>query len=607
MLENNNNEIGFNNRNKILKKVKSDPSLMKNKIKLSQKEIEELTNKLHYDGELLKIKKQAKIAEELTNNSIYNNFSKENLNRSSIFILIKKILYEYSTSVKKNTFIDYTKNPKLNYEQYTDIMKDLYYLDKDALPEDYLEENTMYKELWNKLKRFSIGPENSVESNVLLLYLLELNGFFSNDKIIKELENEIYWINLQDYDDLIANSKYIEDNWGDLKMAKINNIRKLKKEGKYNPLHSEEFFNNNPNNTSINYNTINNNTTHFITTMKGNTYYYMIHGYKLKNNNDNSENSFLMLPNSSNNKEEKKHNSLSKSNPNNKKYKNRIPLTESYNDIWEKKKIELENKKIDDEEKFKEACTFKPQINSSFNNKLFSNRVRIELPKYKKSNSNILNNNSNNNDIINNKENNNNTINIEQNTSTIPNQSEININEKNIIKTNNHNFLTIKDIKSKKSQSKSPLLKNKKKKIINKSAMKRNKSSLQKIFTDNPLKNDKDFNDRIQNIKINRNNKNEKDNNYNNYVSPMRFDIEYKNSHDSIGAYINRNSNMKSRTQNVIFYNIKVNEKIKTLKYIEGDDLKLDVINFVRKNNLPEEVTDIILKKKKEKTLEETL
>ena len=137
--------------------------------------------------------------------------------------------------------------------------------------------------------------------------------------------------------------------------------------------------------------------------------------------------------------------------------------------------------------------------------------------------------------------------------------------------------------------------------------MKRNKSSLQKIFTDNPLKNDKDFNDRIQNLKISRNNKKELDNNYNNYVSPMRFDIEYKNSHDSIGAYINRNSNMKSRTQNVIFYNIKVNEKIKTLKYIEGDDLKLDVINFVRKNNLPEEVTDIILTKIKEKTLEETL
>ena len=52
----------------------------------------------------------------------------------------------------------------------------------------------MYKELWNKLIMFSEGPENSIESNVLLLYLLELNGFFSNEKIIMEFENEIFLI-----------------------------------------------------------------------------------------------------------------------------------------------------------------------------------------------------------------------------------------------------------------------------------------------------------------------------------------------------------------------------------------------------------------------------
>ena len=46
---------------------------------------------------------------------------------------------------------------------------------------------------------------------------------------------------------------------------------------------------------------------------------------------------------------------------------------------------------------------------------------------------------------------------------------------------------------------------------------------------------------------------------------------------------------------------------MKILKYNEGDDLKLNVINFVRKNNLPEEVIDIILTKIKEKTIEEIL
>ena len=169
---NNNNNIIDNDENKKLKKIKSEPLLGKNEIKLTSKEIEELTNKLHYDGELLKIKRQM-ISENMMNAPNYNNnnYMKEKLTRSSIIILIKKLLYEYSTSIKKNAYTDYMKNPKLNYEQYIDILKDLYYLENDALPEDFLDDDTMYKELWNKLIKFSDGPENSIESNVLLIYL----------------------------------------------------------------------------------------------------------------------------------------------------------------------------------------------------------------------------------------------------------------------------------------------------------------------------------------------------------------------------------------------------------------------------------------------------
>ena len=124
------------------------------------------------------------------------------------------------------------------------------------------------------------------------------------------------------------------------------------------------------------------------------------------------------------------------------------------------------------------------------------------------------------------------------------------------------------------------------------------------MFNDNPLKNDKLFNEKIQQLRISKINNGKDIDNYN-YTVPMRFDIEYQNKFDGIGVSINRDSNLKKKTQNVIFYNIKVNDKIKTLKYFEGDDLKLDVINFVRKNKLPEDVLDIILTKIKEKTLEE--
>jgi hypothetical protein len=216
------------------------------------------------------------------------------------------------------------------------------------------------------------------------------------------------------------------------------------------------------------------------------------------------------------------------------------------------------------------------------NKELFRNKVQIELPKYKRNKSNLTLGGANSNVISNS------NANISQNTltKTKTNKTEINSN-----------------MKSTKSLSKSPLIKNSKKKDSHE--MKRNKSSLQKMFTENPLKNDKKFYERTQKLKIYKTFKEKGNNNYN-FISPMRFDIEYHNKYEGIGMSINRDSNIRQRTQNVIFYNIKVNENIKTLKYIEGDDLKLNVINFVKKNKLPEEVTDIILTKIKEKTIEET-
>jgi hypothetical protein len=569
-------------------------------IKLTKKEIEELSNKLHYDGELLKIKKKAVINEELANAPDISNYSKDILSHSSIIILIKKMLFEYSSSIKKNAYTDYTKNPKLNYDQYIDILKDLYYLDNDATPDDYLEADSMYKELWNKLLLFSDGPENSIESNVLLLYLLELNGYFSNEKIIVELENEIYWIKLEDYDDLIANAKYIEENWNDLKMAKIQNIKKLKLEGKYNPRHLEEQINNNliniNNIASLNLSQINKNTSHYITTFKGNTNYHMIHGYSSKGKN--SDNSILGLFNKT---EENKHNSFS-SNRNNKNSKNRVPLKDSYKDLIQKKRIDIENKKKDEELKLKEICTFKPQINSIVNKNIFSNSVKVELPKYKKNKSvnydgsTTQENNSNNNKT--NQQSLNNQI-----SESINIYCNNNINETNLKKSHNHNFLSIKDSKNNNS-TQSPII-TKNKKLIKNYSSKKFKCSLQKMFEDNPLKNDKSFNEKMQKLRMSKNDNYSKENNNNSFISPMRFDIEYPSKFESLGVTINKDLNMRKRTQNVIIYHIKVKDRIITLKHFEGDDLNLDVIKFVRKNKLPEGITDIIVTKIKEKTLEE--
>ena len=535
-----------------LKDTKNDNNnnntLNRNQPKLTRKEIDELTNKLHYEGELLKVKKQTMISEEFANNPIYHNFSKDKLSRSSIIILIKKFLYEYTIAVKNNTYIDAIKNPKINYEQYIDILKDLYYIEKDALPEDYLEDDTMYKELWDKLTKFSKGPENSLESNILLLYILELNGFFRNEKIIKELEPEIHWIKLGDYDELIANAKYIEENWDDLKLRKIENIKKLKSLKIYNPIHNEEIYTNNNiiNNTNL-FNPVNvNNSNHYITIIKGNTNYELIHGYSTKKKNEDND---TFSEDFNDKKGKGLYNSLTLNN------KNKISLQDGFNDIILQKKLNIENKKQEEERKLREICTFKPSL-TIMRKSMFNNNAKVDLPKHRINKS----------------------VNISKS-----------VNIKDNINNNNKSSLN-KDNSTKDSQNEKNI------------KLRKHKSNLQKMFNTNPLKNDKIFNERIQILKSVKSNEINEDNYL---ITPMRFNIDYPSKFEDLGVSINRDSSLKQSFQNIIFYNIKVNDKIRTMKFIEGDDLKLNVINFVRKNKLPDEVVNIILNKIKEKELEE--
>ena len=174
----------------------------------------------------------------------------------------------------------------------------------------------------------------------------------------------------------------------------------------------------------------------------------------------------------------------------------------------------------------------------------------------------------------------------------------------------NHNLTSNDFSKNKKSyELKSPLYKsmnlnlshNPNEKTLK---LRKNKSNLEKMFKTNPLKNDKAFNERVQILKLVKSNE-IYDDNY--MITPMRFNIDYPSKFEGIGVSINRDSNSIEYAPNIIIYNIKINDKIRTLKYIEGEDLKMSVINFVKKNKLYDEVTNIILNKIKEKELEEKM
>ena len=236
----------------------------------------------------------------------------------------------------------------------------------------------------------------------------------------------------------------------------------------------------------------------------------------------------------------------------NKTNKNRTTLQDGYNEILLKKKSDIEIIKEREEKKLKDICTFKPSI-TYMNKKIFKNNTKVDLPKYRLNKS----------------------VNLHNGKNRSNNQTKSPSN-KNLYESNDTKTLKLR----------------------------KNKSNLQKMFDFNPLKDDKSFNERVQilkNVKSNEIN----DDNY--MIIPMRFNIDYPSKFEGMGITINRDSSLRQFAPNIIFYNIKVNDKIRTLKYIEGDDLKLNVINFVKKNQLPDEVVNIILKKIKEKELEEKM
>ena len=108
------------------------------------------------------------------------------------------------------------------------------------------------------------------------------------------------------------------------------------------------------------------------------------------------------------------------------------------------------------------------------------------------------------------------------------------------------------------NESHSPILKSRKNNNLIKNSLKKNKSSLHKMFIDNPLKNDKTFNEKVQKLKMAKLKDFENNNSY--FMTPMRFDIEYATKFEGIGVTVNKEANMRQKTQNVIFYNIKVKE-----------------------------------------------
>ena len=490
--------------------------------------------------------------------------------------------------MQNRAFSEASKNPSLNYKIFIDILKDLYYIEQNRLSKLIFEDSSLYKNLWDflvttKSENINFNKEEiTIESNVLLLFILILNGYFSNKKIIEELEIELNWLKFEDYEMLIINNEYIEDNFCNLiEIRKNNYLKKSKLDGKNNKNECandskgpedilSEYFNSYTNNanSNTNFNTISNS----INTIKKKKFVYSSNNIDDKNDN-----------------KEKQINSISKqlyafkprNSSNIKKESSKDVKNPSSN-----KTYSLNSLNVVDKTKSQGSNSINAKNNNSNNNNVLRNTLNKNLSKSKsksksrsksKSKSKIKYNHIKYNDYNSLSKKTNDTKEIQADTNmqninnnTIKNPSNNNITNNLIVNGKSGNYIT---------------------------KVKQNRTDLKKLFKNNEYK-DGTLNERLEQIKRQRNKSKSKGSkvqiNYEEYNNNLDNNKE-KNEQIQKPKYQFRKHTPQKK--NVIRYNFTIDDKEYILEHNVEENIEIEILQLIQKNNLTGITTKSILEK----------
>ena len=221
--QNNKNNTSFNNNNSVNITPKK---------KMSDKEINNLVNKLHNEAKELKLK-ISKSSDDFYKKKKKNyNFT----NKTSNKMLFNNLLKQYQKEIKNIKSISYIKNPIINFDEFKIILEHMHFINEDT-------EINVIKEIWKELTLFS--PSNKKDSDLILIYILCLDNLYKND-IEDIIHKNLKWINFKKYDKLIKKRKDLENKYKELRQNRneyYNNLRVQKEkenlEKKYNSLEYE--------------------------------------------------------------------------------------------------------------------------------------------------------------------------------------------------------------------------------------------------------------------------------------------------------------------------------------------------------------------------------
>ena len=539
-----------NNNNYINYIEKNEGSLGINNLKKNKSESNILLNKNNPYEEYKNSKKIKNMLEKNKNTNVY-------IRHPTIILSIRKFLNEYNNSIQTRALTDVSKNPLLNYEIFINILNDLFYLEKGS---------TIYIKLWDFLltikstNKIDNKEEITIESNVLLLFILLLNGYFNNKKIIDELEIELNWLKFEDYEMLIINNEYIENNFFNLIEIRKKNYLKKSKIAENNNLNQNKY-----NNENIS---------------KGNEN-ILCHNFNFYMNNENSNAEF-----------------------------NRINQDINTNKKELEKQINNINKKLYDFKSNNSSHIIKENLNDKKNHKLNANKSlsSLKMKNNNKSQLKNLNNNSYNNNILKKSFNDNKSKNKSK-SKNIPKNKHIKYNEYNISpeSLNNNNDILINTVEKNIKDgiiNKKPSNTNISNNIVTKGKsgnyikkIKQNKTDLKKLFKNNEYK-DGPLNKRLEEIKNKRNKSRSISKKVK--INYEEYNVNLDKNKDinvQIGKPKYESRKYVPQKKNIIIYNFLINDKEYALEHNPEENIEIEIMQLIQKNNLKGISSKYILEK----------
>lgn len=215
------------NNSKNIEPLKEDTKQTKQAVKLTEKEIKKVVEKLYQNNHILP--KETKCIQKCKSCSLFNYTSNQSTinNHKSISLLIEILINHIKKEIETIKNETFKTNIAISNNEFKQILYSMGYIPPNMQTDNLLSRsNDISQVIWNSLLKLNKDDLDNIQVNTLIIFLLTIEGFIKEKKILKF---NYPWLNLNNDNYNYFKSKEIKKNYSSLVAHRKKNIEEKKK------------------------------------------------------------------------------------------------------------------------------------------------------------------------------------------------------------------------------------------------------------------------------------------------------------------------------------------------------------------------------------------